>query len=512
MTWKAARAWTPSNLGRTTAVLLLCLFPVAGIRQPSVASQGNELACGRAVIASLNSGKAKEQEFTFVSARDDSVVVFDVADVSGTLDLLKVEAEGSTTCAGSVALRAPQGKAITVHVSDCFGDDSGDFVLTASVVSAGSENCSRPLPCGTVPFVRRFLTPGETQAYSFFARAGDDVAIWAGRGVPRAGEQRMRLRLYGPDGAPVTGGDSCGGRLPLRAPVTGTYTLLVSTCDKPESGVYWLAFDGPSCPVGPEITYMGIARPDGVSLQPDDYDAEGRPVYRFEQGFGFTLIVEAQPGRSQLLPGSLASVEPRDAASVWPDLQVLLSRPLGDGNPAVCDSRRPNLGGVPATPELEFAEQPRVIQAVNDFGCRVDDGTGNPLGRTESETACTSFPDGSFRFVSPRSTVQFCVPIFRSWEFRSGSTLLKARLRDTGGNWGWPREMVVEVAGPLPPLCVGDCNEDGVVTVDEIVLGVRVALGEENIARCVAMDRDSDGSVTIDEILQAVTHALAGCP
>jgi hypothetical protein len=85
-------------------------------------------------------------------------------------------------------------------------------------------------------------------------------------------------------------------------------------------------------------------------------------------------------------------------------------------------------------------------------------------------------------------------------------------LRDEAGNVGWPREMIVEVAGAPPPVCVGDCNGDGVVTVDEVVLGVRAALGEEAVSRCAAMDRDTDGTITIDEILLAVTHALAGCP
>jgi DNA-binding beta-propeller fold protein YncE len=59
--------------------------------------------------------------------------------------------------------------------------------------------------------------------------------------------------------------------------------------------------------------------------------------------------------------------------------------------------------------------------------------------------------------------------------------------------------------------CVGDCDGDGEVTVDEIVRGVGIALGEQNLAQCPAMDGNGDGEVTVDEIILAVSNALAGC-
>ncbi|MBI3781905.1 MAG: hypothetical protein HY270_00735 [Deltaproteobacteria bacterium] len=60
------------------------------------------------------------------------------------------------------------------------------------------------------------------------------------------------------------------------------------------------------------------------------------------------------------------------------------------------------------------------------------------------------------------------------------------------------------------PQCVGDCNGDGVVTIDEIVLAVSLAL-DESMAGCAAVDANSDVQVTVDEILAAVDHALRGC-
>lgn len=60
-------------------------------------------------------------------------------------------------------------------------------------------------------------------------------------------------------------------------------------------------------------------------------------------------------------------------------------------------------------------------------------------------------------------------------------------------------------------LCGGDCNRDGDVTVDEVLEGVRIALGSDDLAACPAFNSNSDGVVTVDELLGAVTSALNGC-
>jgi hypothetical protein len=63
----------------------------------------------------------------------------------------------------------------------------------------------------------------------------------------------------------------------------------------------------------------------------------------------------------------------------------------------------------------------------------------------------------------------------------------------------------------LPPVCTGDCNGDGVVTVNELVVGVNIALGNASLAACPAFDRDANGEVTIVELITAVNAALNGC-
>lgn len=60
--------------------------------------------------------------------------------------------------------------------------------------------------------------------------------------------------------------------------------------------------------------------------------------------------------------------------------------------------------------------------------------------------------------------------------------------------------------------CIGDCDGNSAVTVDEIITMVNIALGNQNVSSCLAGDGNSDGLITVDEIVSAVTNALNGCP
>ena len=58
---------------------------------------------------------------------------------------------------------------------------------------------------------------------------------------------------------------------------------------------------------------------------------------------------------------------------------------------------------------------------------------------------------------------------------------------------------------------VGDCNQDGQVTVDKVLTMVNIALGNSALSTCTAGDANGDGEITIDEILLAVINVLNGC-
>jgi hypothetical protein len=68
-------------------------------------------------------------------------------------------------------------------------------------------------------------------------------------------------------------------------------------------------------------------------------------------------------------------------------------------------------------------------------------------------------------------------------------------------------------ATPVPPTpsCVGSCNGDAQVTVDEILTMVNIALGNADASACDAGDKNQDGQITVDEILTAVNNALNAC-
>ena len=75
------------------------------------------------------------------------------------------------------------------------------------------------------------------------------------------------------------------------------------------------------------------------------------------------------------------------------------------------------------------------------------------------------------------------------------------------------------IAGTVAPcthdceaLCIGDCNRDRTVTIDELVTGVTLALIGEYPADCPNFDRNEDDLISVNELVDAVSAALEGCP
>lgn len=68
---------------------------------------------------------------------------------------------------------------------------------------------------------------------------------------------------------------------------------------------------------------------------------------------------------------------------------------------------------------------------------------------------------------------------------------------------------------PLAPAmaqeCVGDCNGDLVVQIDELVLATNVALAVAPPSACPAVDENGDGVATIDEVTLSVGSSIGGC-
>jgi len=201
--------------------------------------------------------------------------------------------------------------------------------------------------------------------------------------------------------------------------------------------------------LGPVITHLGLTTADDIPLDPEGVDALGRPIFQRGLGQSSRLVVEARPGENRRPVGTEAFRHDPDDASVLPDLQVILSQPLGNGSAAVCDLVEPDIGGVPAMEPFEFTATQGFADAVNDLGCRVDDGYGIPRGRRGSTEACTrgvgEDPTG-YGFIAEDTTVQFCLPLAFAWSFQPGDTTVAARVRDVTGVAGEVREIVVRVS------------------------------------------------------------------
>ena len=71
---------------------------------------------------------------------------------------------------------------------------------------------------------------------------------------------------------------------------------------------------------------------------------------------------------------------------------------------------------------------------------------------------------------------------------------------------------------PPPPVCVGDCNGDGRVTISELMTGVNIALGSVLPHECPAFCNLGCGPgpgfrlPTVDCLVRAANNALHGCP
>lgn len=506
------------SLIKAAIVVALAIAPTAA------RGQQTELQCGVPVQRFLSEGASHEYRF---EAPAGARVVIEAADVSQNIGLLKKEVsrigEEGETCGPSLDFVSPGGE-LELEISDCIDDsdrvEEGNYTVSFNIVSGGAGNCAFPLSCGATPDGIG-LELGESDAYSFVGAAGRQVRLGLDGLDDSIGT--LRLRVFDPQGRMVPGGNDCGSPLTIIPSSDGLYTALVSPCGQPRMGLYRLSYYEQSCPVGPEITYFGIASSDAFPRFPDDLDAVGRPVYTDDEGSNFILVVEGHEGADGRTLGLMTLGEP------VPDLQMLVSRDLGNGDPTVCDVGQ---GGIAASPELMFSDDNDVTDAMNDLGCRFNDGQGNTAGRDISLEACTrSMRDFGFGFVDPTTTAQYCAEVTQSWGFQPGDTVVAARIRDRSGEVGARREIVIRVPGdtptptPTPTIsgtrtptptrgavgCIGDCNHDGVVDVDELITGIGIALGRLPTHYCWSIDGNEDGTVSVVELVDGVTNALDAC-
>ena len=516
-----------------------------------------------------------------VSAAPGAAVVIQASSVSPALGPVSLQLSGPgvsiSTCTGLVSFVGASDD-FTLKVSQCGGASGGEYTLAFSVVSDDASNCGTPLPCGATPAGTGFSVPGEVDSFTVSLQQDQPASFKANYSMPQEpGMLYPYLRLFDPNGTEVEPGvvsGRCAGSMDLTPPSSGNYTVLVSTCGPPETLAYRLEFYQSGCPIGPTITHFGIVEPipdvDGL-LTPIGFDTGNRPIFNRSAGEGFVLVVEARAGHDGQLPGGSTVPYQSGPTESDPDLQVILSQPLGNGDPTICDVAPPNLGGVRATVPFDFTSDPDLLANVDDMGCRFNNGPHeNPyMGVRDSSEACTFTGQGfGYSFVDRGSGIQYCAEVASAWSFPEGDTIVAARVKDAKtGNFGAPREIVVRIGDPSPatatptatrtppatrmpsstptrtrtrtptrtgapgtptatptgptptmtetPIatpCPGDCTGAGVVTINDLVSMVNIAIGGAPLTDCPAGDVDGTGEITIDDLVQAVNASLTGCP
>ena len=128
--------------------------------------------------------------------------------------------------------------------------------------------------------------------------------------------------------------------------------------------------------------------------------------------------------------------------SARPDPQILASRDLGDGSTVVCDTgAAPEGGGVPGIDPPDFGPGQDVTDALRDLMCRFS-------VQATTDLACTLDRYGQFSFISPDTRRQFCFQVPQTVVFPDGDTIVGAQLRDTAGNLGPRKEILIRVGAP----------------------------------------------------------------
>lgn len=71
--------------------------------------------------------------------------------------------------------------------------------------------------------------------------------------------------------------------------------------------------------------------------------------------------------------------------------------------------------------------------------------------------------------------------------------------------------LTIALARPAPAQCVGDCDGDCNVGINELIRGVNISLGSQPLDSCLSFDADGNAAVAINELIRGVGNALGGC-
>jgi hypothetical protein len=133
-----------------------------------------------------------------------------------------------------------------------------------------------------------------------------------------------------------------------------------------------------------------------------------------------------------------------------------------------------------------------------DFPDETCDNGGICQGGANEGQACTTVQAGA----CPDGT---CTPVDgdRDLEDRCPANCAINRECDPTGT--------ADVKVRFARACLGDCDGDGKVELNELITGIAIGLGTGSVNACLNFDLDGDGVVGIDSLTAGVSNSINGC-
>jgi hypothetical protein len=290
----------------------------------------------------------------------------------------------------------------------------------------------------------------------------------------------------------------------------------------------------------PAVWYLGL---DGNGSE-DDPDLVTTVLHELGHGLGFLTFVNLESG-SRFMDANdayMRNLEDHRTGRLYPEMtdaeRIQASTATGSLHwvgPSVVEASERLRNGADANGHVRMYApsgqrpggsvshfdttlNPNELMEPFDTGARADVGLTFELFRdlgwqvVEPLTPTPTRTITSTMTVRPTSTPRPTSTRTRTVTVTVPPTLTRTRTptRTTTATWTFGPE---GSPTPLPPdVCGGDCNGDRFVTVDELVRGLGIALGQDSLLQCVVFDLSANGHVTVDEMLIGVHHSLNGCP
>ncbi len=280
-----------------------------------------------------------------------------------------------------------------------------------------------------------------------------------------------------------------------------------------------------STPCASAATIAVGFQPLGVAITPDD-----AAIYVGLQNAASVWIIDTADHhvRAEVAVGT----GPRGIAFA-PDGARAYVANHGSGSLSVLDAATTSvvdtitLGGGPIA--VAVAADGRRIYVSNDVGTlQAIDPVGRQIttvaiGANTDTQGLALLPDGSRIYVANKAPGTVAVIdlaqnlVASTVRVESGprGVAIADVPQPTGSATATPTPTVTDTPSPTPTPtlgpCVGDCDHNGSVTVDELVRGVNIALGYAALDDCRTFDRDRSEMVTVDELVVAANAALNGC-